>query len=1811
MTTTKEIVFIDRNVSDIDLLISNLRHDVEPVIVSPTRSAVAQIVEAVAGRYLKVIHLLAHGQPGEINFGAETLAIENIGDFQEEMSAIGRALGKNGSLQLWSCETAKGECGKAFVEALSASCGVPVVASTEKVGAGILGGNWELNVNSEFASGKVPLTVQGMEVYKGVMAIVNATAGEDLFDGLGNGTTAGDDTIIYTAGNQVDNTLADPGSGIVRSQDSIDGGAGFDIVQIGVAGNGVTIDLGKASLVAPVAPPALFFNIEGLSFGNTAGTGTAKMLAEQFGPGLFTNNLAVTGVAGSNQAINITFLDAAGTGGSFDASLWTFTNWTSVTDIIDIQGSLENDVITGSIMADIIDGNSGDDIIRLANGYFAAGESINGGTNVIPATDADKLLLTNATIVDFNTGILTNIELIAGSAGNDQLTMSFSQWGGITTSIDLGTGVNILNVTASLVGTLGGGAVGIPAAITNVTTGNLVGTAAGGNDTITLSGAQLNAILIGAGTVNLGAGTDTLTLSSTSADLNALGAIDASISGVERIAVAPAGGAAAGVNISLTGQTEAFTISGGSGADTIVAGLGNDTINLASGDFVAGESLDGGAGSDTIALISNVTVDLSVGSITRIENLTGSAASDTVSMSASQWNNFAAIDLIGATNTLNVIANGDITAAATPTLANISTGNLRGTTSNDTVALNGAQLNSIIIGGGNIDLGQGSDTINLTSTSSDLNGLGAVNNNITGVEAISASTATNGVTISLTGQSEGFTVTGGLGADNLTGGTGADSINGGIGNDVLIGGAGTDSINGGSGNDTVTGGTDADTLSGGSHGDLFNFAAGDSALTVGAGGGGGGGGGTSIGSVSGYDVITDFTAGSVAGISDVIGYANASLATNGTVTTNINSKLELNTTTKAVPVVIASHNIVNGIISFDDTEIFSTAFPLTTAGDVAAAVDYLQRNTIGPVGASVAFTATIAGGGIHTYIFIEGGLSDNDDLIDLPNVVAASITASGGQINVHVTPVANPDILAATEDNSVTYTAADLLGNDSNSIGIASVANGVGGTVVLNSDGTITFTPTANFNGTANFTYIATEGLINSNSTGVTVNVQAVNDAPAATPVVLTAIAEDSGSHIITAAQLLAGVTDVDGPAPTITALTLAAGSKGTLINTGVGTWSYTPALNDSASAIFNYTTSDGALTASSTASLDITPVNDAPVATPVVLSAIAEDSGARIITAAQLLAGVTDVDGPTPRITSLTLAAGSNGKLINTGGGTWSYTPALNDNSSAIFNYTASDGTLTTSSTASLDITPVNDAPVANNDLLTAITGLSTTFTAAQLLGNDTDVDNAILTIASVTSGIGGTVVRNPDGTVTFTSAAGFTGAASFSYIASDGTLNSNSANVTINVTTVLGGLIISGNDGPDILLGTTKGDILLGLGGNDTLNGGAGVDRMEGGLGNDTFVVGEVGDVVVENLASGSDIVRTTLTNYTLGDNIENLKFTGTAAFTGTGNELSNTITGGVGVDTLIGLGGNDTLVGAAGADIYQGGLGNDTYVVDIGDTVIENLLEGTDTIKTSLVNYTLDANVENLTYTGLTSFTGTGNTLANIITGGALNDSLNGGDGADTLSGLTGTNIMTGGAGNDIYVVGSATDATIEIAGGGTDTVKTNLASYTLGSEVEILTYTGILAFSGTGNGSANFLVAGAGNQILDGGAGNDRVSAGVGNDTLIGGSGSDVFRFDTALNATTNLDTVSDFVHGVDKIQLENSIFLGLTATGLLQAANFRASINGAAGDANDFVLYETDSGALFYDADGTGAGAAVQIATLIGLPPVTSSDFTIT
>ncbi len=247
-------------------------------------------------------------------------------------------------------------------------------------------------------------------------------------------------------------------------------------------------------------------------------------------------------------------------------------------------------------------------------------------------------------------------------------------------------------------------------------------------------------------------------------------------------------------------------------------------------------------------------------------------------------------------------------------------------------------------------------------------------------------------------------------------------------------------------------------------------------------------------------------------------------------------------------------------------------------------------------------------------------------------------------------------------------------------------------------------------------------------------------------------------------------------------------------------------------------------------------------------------------------------------------------------------------------------------------------------------------------------------------------------------------------------------------------------------------------------------------------------------------------------MGANLENLTLTGKASVDGTGNALDNVLTGNGGANTLTGGDGNDTLDGGKGADDMAGGEGDDSYVVDNAGDVIQELTgQGTDTVESS-INFTLGANVENLTLTGKAA-SGTGNDLDNILTGTTRNNTLTGKDGDDT------------------YVVLNSKDVVVELAGEGNDTVESTV-TFELGDNIENLTLIGARSIDGAGNELDNMLTGNIGSNDLFGEGGNDILNGKGGADSLFGGVGDDTFVYEEI----SAFSTIEDFEQGSDLIDL---------------------------------------------------------------------------
>jgi serralysin len=451
----------------------------------------------------------------------------------------------------------------------------------------------------------------------------------------------------------------------------------------------------------------------------------------------------------------------------------------------------------------------------------------------------------------------------------------------------------------------------------------------------------------------------------------------------------------------------------------------------------------------------------------------------------------------------------------------------------------------------------------------------------------------------------------------------------------------------------------------------------------------------------------------------------------------------------------------------------------------------------------------------------------------------------------------------------------------------------------------------------------------------------------------------------------------------------------------------------------------------------------------------------------------------------------------------------------------------------------------------------------------------------------------------------------------------------------------------GADLLLGGEANDTLDAGIGDDQLDGGSGADSMAGGAGNDLYFVDEGGDLVSDG--SGADTVTASV-SASLAAGLETLRLVGTA-LNGTGNGSDNlvignglgnfingvsgsdtldgadgadTLLGALGADSLFGGEGADSLNGASGADTMIGGHGNDAYVVDeLLDVVSESGGSGVDAIFTGL-SFTLATGFENLTLTGGDTVSGTGNGSANLLVGnnaanslagGGGNDSLRGENGNDTLTGGAGADTMAGGIGADRYNVDTALDVLIEQPGEGIDIVIAPIA-WTLVAEFENLQLTGAAALTGIGNAAINRIIGNDGhnrlegldsNDVLIGGAGADTLIGGMGSDALTGGLGADWFLFETPVQGA---DAIRDFSLTADKIAIDASAFAALLPAGALPAANFVAHGANTATSSAGFpqFIYNTKTGGLFFDADGSEGAAAVRLASLTGVPLLSTTDF---
>ena len=389
---------------------------------------------------------------------------------------------------------------------------------------------------------------------------------------------------------------------------------------------------------------------------------------------------------------------------------------------------------------------------------------------------------------------------------------------------------------------------------------------------------------------------------------------------------------------------------------------------------------------------------------------------------------------------------------------------------------------------------------------------------------------------------------------------------------------------------------------------------------------------------------------------------------------------------------------------------------------------------------------------------------------------------------------------------------------------------------------------------------------------------------------------------------------------------------------------------------------------------------------------------------------------------------------------------------------------------------------------------------------------------------------------------------------------LGDNVENLTLTGAAALNG---SGNALDNVLTGNKGVNYILGEDGNDTIDGGAGNDKLDGGNGDDVINGGNGNDIIYasngQDFAGGDSGIDTYDASTGTGAAKINLASRSTQNGYTTYLENIENVIGTTFDDSITGTNGDNVINGGAGADKMAGLLGDDTYYVDnVGDVVAESsdaVLGGNDTVISS-ISYTLGNYIENLTLIGGDAINGTGNTLDNVIIGNSGNNILDGKAGNDTMSGSLG---------DDTYYVDAVGDTVVELAGQGTDTVRSSV-SYSLGQNVENLILTGTANINGGGNGDANSLTGNSGNNTLDGGTGAD---------VMAGGNGDDNYYVDNSGDVVA--DSSDATLGGHDQVISSITYVLGNYIEDLLLTGT--ANINGTGNALNNIIVGNDGSNLL--------------------------------
>ncbi|MFV1873328.1 MAG: Ig-like domain-containing protein [Oleiphilus sp.] len=764
--------------------------------------------------------------------------------------------------------------------------------------------------------------------------------------------------------------------------------------------------------------------------------------------------------------------------------------------------------------------------------------------------------------------------------------------------------------------------------------------------------------------------------------------------------------------------------------------------------------------------------------------------------------------------------------------------------------------------------------------------------------------------------------------DFLHGGSNDDTLIGVDGNDFLYGYAGIDRLWGGKGHDTFYGGLGNDILKGGEGNDVYYYDTGD--------------GSDSIHDTQGFNhlVIDSISPIQIARFNSDPSLFQDSQGNRYHLTAE--GVMEVTVGSGDTEGIISIHDWHEETNNFNISIVTSNIAPSLQA-DVASVLENTSvninvlENDSDANGDDLSVTNASALNGV-AIINTDGSLTYTPDQ-NFSGEDTINYEVSDGQGGIATTTVSvtvlpgNDDPIAVADTATLledTSRVISVLNNDSDTDGDSLTidnASAVNGAVTINGDGTITYTPDANFNGSDTISYSIIDGQGGTASATVAVSVNPENDEPIA--VADTASTQEGSSVVI---DVLDNDSDIDGDSLTVDS---ASALNGSVTVNADGTITYTPDVDFSGSDTISYSIIDGnGDSASSTVAVMVNEYNEEPIALVDSASTL-EDTMAVI----DVLDNDSDLDGDSLTVDS---ASAINGSVTINGDGTISYTPNVDFNGSDTISYSIIDGQGgTASSTVAVTVNPENDEPVAVADTASTQEGSSVVI---DVLDNDSDIDGDSLTVDSA-SALNGSVTVNADGTITYTPDVDYSGTDTLSYEISDGQGGTASSTASIEVSPASGSLDDSVN-----LVGTTLNDVLHGGNNDDNLDGRNRSDTLYGYEGNDTLIGGYGNDTLFGG--SGDDHLN--------------------------GGGEDDTIYGGEGNDTIIGDYGHDIIFGGAGDDVINGGKG--VNVIDGGD--------GNDSIINSFWSQDI------CTVTG-----GKGN---DTITGGVYTDIyvFNTGDGQDTI-------------------------------------------------------------------------------------------------------------------------------------------------------------------------------------------------------------------